>query len=266
MSTFGNSLWGGGGAGTGTPNLGVPVRPFLYMALRLAGVTQRPDGSFQIPSPDQLSDAIVLANLMISQANTKRTMMYTTSILELPLTAAQKVNTIGSYTTTTWQVPRPEKIKYANLVLNTSGTPVRLPIYIATDQEWADIAVQDIPGAIPRLLYCDYAMPISTIYLVPQDQGGDTLELFVWPGLPQLVTPDDLIVFAPGYDDWFTQTLGIRLASAFHLEVGDDLRTAAQAASRAIQSRNGQGPRGSTDYPHGRGNSGSFNYFDGMDR
>jgi hypothetical protein len=267
MSTFGSSLWGGGGAGIGSFS-GVPVKDLFYAALRLAHVTHFPDAAHAAPSPDQLGDCLQQAQLMIDQASVKRLMVYTERLTTYVL-GTGKVYTLGpggTLISTTGTSIRPVKIDRANLILSTTGTPVHLPIFEGSYQEFADLRVQDIVGALPKFLYCDYAFPLANIYLVPQDKGGDQLELYDWQSLPNLQTVNDLIALSPGYQDWFVNNLAVRLASIFDgASVTDDTREEARKATSAITTLNTKSPRARNDFPRSR-RGGTFNYYDGTDR
>lgn len=272
MPTFGSSTWGGGpvGQSAGTQTVGTPVQTLFYMALRLANVTQ---ASQITPSPAQLYDCLLQAQLMIDQAQVKRPMIFTISITDYVLGTGESytLGPSGTLVSTTGLSVRPVKIERARLILSTTGTPVHLTVFEGSFREFSDLAVQLIPGALPKFLYCDYNFPLATVYLVPQDQGGDTLELYTWSPIPQLVTVNDVIALPPGYQDWFVNNLAVRLASVFKNQgaaVTDDTRMEARAATRAIQSRNSASPRQSTDAPNSshRAGGGSFNYLSGMDK
>lgn len=264
MSGFGSVPWGGVGAGS-IPS-GVPVKNLFYMALRKANVTLRPGVG---PSPDQLADCLQEGQLMISQAQIKRLMIFTINIADYPLGTGE-VYTMGPggtlKTAAGVSAPRPVKIERAKLILQT-GTPVYLEIFQGTFREFADLALQKIPGALPQFLYCDYNYPLANVYLVPQDRGGDILELYTWSPIPTLSTVNDLILWPPGYDDWFVNNLAVRLASIFKsqgAEVTDDTRMEASRSQRAITSKNGGGPRLINDAPKSAAKGGTFNYFDGL--
>lgn len=265
MGTFGGTPWGGGGAGGTVAPGTVAVRPLLYMALRLAHVTHFADATANAPSPDQIADAILLGQLMISQAQLKRAMIFSISIAQYPLTAAKEIYTIGP--NGDFNAPRPVKIEASNIIL-PNGTPVYVPVFQGSFREFSQLSVQQIPGAIPKFLYCDYDTPLSNIYVVPQDQGGDSLELYTWQAVPTIQTVDDVVAWSPGYDDWFTNNLAVRLASVFEERgawVSDDTRLEARKSESAVRSRNIDSPRQSSDCPSNR-RRGDFNYYSGSDR
>jgi hypothetical protein len=267
MPTFGSALWGGGATAQQLQS-GVPIKNLFYMALRLAHVTK----AAQIgASPEQLADCLQACQLMISQAQVKKAMIFSISIDDYVL-GTGPVYTLGkggTLVSTTGTSIRPVKIERAKLILQT-GTPVYLEVFSGSYNEFANLAVQQIPGALPKLLYCDYDTPLANVYLVPQDQGGDKLELYTWQAVPSPLTINDLLNYPPGYDDWLVNNLAVRLASIFDERgafVTDDTRLEARKSEAAIRSRNTQSPRVSSDVPSTRRRGGgSFNYYDGMDK
>jgi hypothetical protein len=272
MGTFGSSLWGSGGIPAAPAPTGVPVKNLFYMALRLAGVTKFADASAAAPSPDQLGDCLQQGQLLISQAQLKRAMIWTELLTTYVLGTAE-VYTLGvggTLVSTTGTSVRPVKIDRARLILSTTGTPVHLQVFSGSFREFSDLAVQVIPGALPKFLYCDYAYPLASIYLIPQDVGGDSLELYTWSAIPTIATVNDLVAWPPGYDDWFVNNLAVRLASVFKASgasVTDDVRMEARRTAAAIQSRNLKSPRQANDVPQsGRRQGGSFNYYSGTDK
>ena len=269
MSAFNSPIWNG----TPSPSSAgaVPIQPLLYMALRLAHVTKAPDATTFMPSPDQFADAILQANLMFDQAQVRRPLIYSVQF-DTYILGTAKLYTLGPGGTlldTNGNSVRPVNIERARLILNSTGKAVYLGIFKGTFREFSDLALQDIPGALPRFLYCDYAAPTANVYLIPQDQGGDQLELYTWVPMPSIANVQSLIVLPPGYQDWFVNNLAVRLASVFEergASVTDDTRMQARLSTAAIMKLNMKSPRMGSDAPDSsrprRG--GDFNYFDGM--
>ena len=241
------------------------VSQLFYAALRLAGVTKVANIT---PSPDQIADCLQQANLMIDQAQVKRPLIYSVRLTSYVL-GTGKVYTLG--TGGTLGPNRPVKIERATLKLASTGTPVHLQIWEGSYEDFASLAVQDIPGALPKFIYCDYAYPLANIYIIPQDKGGDTLELYDWQPIQSFVAGTDIVQLPPGYQDWFVNNLAVRLASVFKEQgasVSDDTRIEAQKATRAIMSRNSKSPRAMSGAPtSGRGRQGGdFDYYSGTIR
>jgi hypothetical protein len=247
--------------------MSVTLQNLTYMALRLANVTKLPGAT---PSTDQLADCLQQAQLIIDQAQLKPALIYAERFTDYVLGTAEKytLGPGGTLISTTSTSIRPIKIDRAKLILASTGTPVYLEVHNGTWEEFASLAIQQIPGALPKFLYCDYAYPTANVYLVPQDQGGDTLELYDRVPLQNFVAMSDVVVFPPGYQDWFVNGLAIRLAAVFKgqgAEVSEDTKEEFRRAARAIGMNNARAPRLVSDAPRSPSSGGiTFNYYDGM--
>jgi hypothetical protein len=255
MSAFNSpTAFNAGGAGAGAP-AGTPLMTILKMALRLAHVTKAPGRG---PSIDQLSEAFTLANLMLSHWNTSRLRIPSIQINAYPLTGA-KIYTIGGPGLgANFNVPRPQKIVGADVIL--IGNPnVRYQMRVIEEPQWRAIGVQDIPGGIPSRLYSDRASPITSLYVFPQDPGsGYQLELYTWLLLQAFVGLADVISLPPGYDDAITYNLALRLADTFETVVSENTYAMAAVGLGMIESLNSPVPRLCNDAA-GLGDSGRGN-------
>jgi hypothetical protein len=256
---FGSALWGGGSSTTATPS-GTPLKPLLYLALRLAGVTRGPQ---RTPSPAQFADALAQANLLISAWNVNGRMIFTSSIAVYDLTSGKKTYTIGpggEIDTT-----RPQRIVGATLLFPTSPV-VRKTIRCTEDDGlWRRISVQDISGGVPDILYNDGGNPLSTLYLFPQPGDGYQLELYTWQLLSGFASVDDTLILPPGYDNALTYTLAVRLNSTFKEVAGPldpEVKRESVAAMAAIREKNAKCPRMDTGGDHDN-NGGWYDYLSG---
>lgn len=191
----------------------------LYPALRKAGVTLAPG---RTPSSAQFQDAIDELNRLVGSLNCDRLFIYSRTNYIFPLTGA-KTYTIGQDPTgvspiADFDVPRPQLIEEANIIiLPSSPGGTRRPLFLATDQQWAKIAVQDIPNAVPQVLYNDRAYPISTLSLWGQPVPGYELELFVWTQIPVFFALTDVASVPMQYVDAMVLNLAVRLVTLFPL-------------------------------------------------
>src|SRR5215471_16483026 len=206
MSTASNPLWdrvlfdsatfGGIAPGTVPATAG---KGLIYPALRKAAVTLGPQ---RTPSPAQYQDGLEELNRLVGSLNCDRLFIFSIARYEYPLTGA-KTMTIGidpqGQTVADCNGPRPVQIERANIIYSTPQ--MRRPLALFTAQQWSQIAAQDIGNAIPYALYDDYAYPISTLYLYPQPLSGYILELYQWTIVPAFVSPDDVVLLPPGYED-----------------------------------------------------------------
>jgi hypothetical protein len=239
-TTWGTTLWGGGTSG-GTAGAISLDHGILYPALRKAGVTIGPG---RTPSSAQFQDALDEVNRLIDSLDTDRLFIYSRDTAQLPLSGA-KSYTIGTSTDPNvipdFNGPRPEFIESANAVSNTTP-PVRYPLAVVDDLEWAAISVQDVGNSIPEVLYCDRAYPIATLYLYPQPIAGYLLELFAWHLVPQFLSAQDTVVLPPGYLDAIVLNLAIRLAPHFQRPVDADVRLQARESLMRLMSLNAPKP------------------------
>jgi hypothetical protein len=102
--------------------------------------------------------------------------------------------------------------------------------------------MQDIPNAIPQVLYNDRASPVSTLYLWGQPIAGYQLELFMWTPVPTYQSAGDMVV-APGqYEDALVLNLACRMAPHFQRAVDPDLRQQARESLMRLMSINAPQP------------------------
>lgn len=186
----------------------------LKPALRRGGITTRPG---IIPNVDQYGELIPEVNRMLSSWNCDGHRIFTTSIDIYPLTAGQKIYTIGPGGA--FNNPRPIFVSAANLIFPT--TPVlRREIKILNDDEWSRISIQDISGALPVALYYDGGLNTSAglanIYIVFQPPVGYSLELYTWDDLATSFTAvTDAALFPPGYEDAIVTNLALRVCALY---------------------------------------------------
>ena len=262
----GGGLWGGGTGAGGGVNPTYVGTGILYPALRKAGVTLGPQ---RTPSPAQFQDAIDELNRLIGSLNCDRLFIYSRTNYIFPLTGA-KTYTIGQdpagLVTADFDVPRPQAIEAANVIIFGS-TPTRRPLFVATDQQWSKIITQDIPNAIPEMLYNDRAYPVSTLYLWGQPVAGYELELFVWGLISQVSAVTDVILVPPGYDDALVLNLAVRLVTHFPLapnvprQVDPNLYQQARDSLMRLESINAPRPIADTSAICGSLRSGRYNIY-----
>ena len=214
----------------------------LYPALRKAGVTLGPQ---RIPSVAQYQDAIDELNRLIGSLNCDRFFIYSIADYIFPLTG-QKTYTIGvspdPFSPADFDAPRPQAIDRANIITNQGATPLRYPLAIVTDLQWARVTMQDLPHTIPQVLYNDRAYPLSTLYLYGQPVPGYELELYVWQLVAGFLTPADVVMLPPGYEDALVLNLAVRLAPHFQRVIPDDVRLQARDSLMRLESINAPQP------------------------
>jgi len=237
---FNSQTFGGGGGTARVVELGKGI---LYPALRKAGITLAPG---RTPSPAQFQDATDELTRITESLNCDRLFIYTLDIEQFPLQAGKKTYTIGQdptgQTTADFDVPWPEGITFANVMMSGGVSPLRYKVAILTPQMWSRVALQDISGTIPQALYYDRSYPIGTISIVGQPAEGAVLELYLWHRVPTYQSLDDVVLLPPGYEDTLVLNLAVRLAPHFQREVHPDVRQQARESLMRLQSVNAPKP------------------------
>ncbi len=236
----GGVLGGPGGGGTATPVLLLDI---LNDALRVAGIKRLPGGS---AGEDSLTELIRVLNRMMSSYSLDGHRIFNSRIDQLALTSGQKVYTIGPGAQ--FDIPRPIYIPAATLIFPTTPQ-VRWPIKVTLDESvWMSLAVQDVPGAPPGLLYYDESLDENgwaRIYLYYQPPDGYILELASWSQLRNdFVSSSDSTLLPPGYEEMMVWNLGIRAASMYPVEskMAPDAREMARAALQNVITLNSKSP------------------------
>lgn len=215
----------------------------LYPALRKANITIGPQ---RTPSPAQFEDAIDELNRLIGSLNCDPLSIYSMDIRTFPLVKGKKTYTIGQdpqcCEQADFDVPRPQGIAYANTILMSSGTPLRFPLQLYTDQQWANVSLQDIGNSIPWALYNNWNYPISTLYLYGQPISDMLLELYMWHSIPTFRALSDVVILPPGYEDVLVLNLACRLAPHFQRVISPDVTAQARESLMRLLSYNADQP------------------------
>src|SRR5262245_16734473 len=220
----------------------------IYPALRKANISIGPQ---RIPSPAQFQDAIEELTRFIGSLNCDPLNIYSFDIETFPLKKGQKTYTIGQdpegVRCADWDVPRPQGIQYANVIWQTNPPPLRYPVQILTDQQWANVRMQDIGNTIPWALYTDGSYPISTVYIYGQPMADMLLELYLWHSIPAFQALTDVVVLPPGYEDALVLNLACRLAPHFQRAISPDVTAQARESLMRLQSYNAPQPIADTN-------------------
>ena len=197
-------------------------------------------------SAEDSADAFEILNGMIDSWSMDRLFVYTMQLPVYALTANQQSYPIGVGAAAPFNVPRPNAIHNANIVITSQTPNVRRRMYVTMDAtEWMDISIRPLPTpSIPTEMYYqrDYADTTQrgTLYFWPTPQGGLSVELEVWQQLAQFTAITDAFNFPPGYYEAVYQNLAVRLCTP---EWGFDAPPAsivalAQESRRRIEALN----------------------------
>lgn len=197
-----------------------------YLALRDLGCL-RPGQGF---SPDMGNDILLAANQMLDSWLLNRFYVPWQAIVQYTMTAGAQVYTVGPNETSTrvingitshpFQGPRPLRIEYCDIILNTFNPVVRQPVEILTDdKDWERIRVQAIPSAIPLKVYYDKSAnadgsggTYGVLYFWPGPQSTYQAEFMQWQQLQQFPALLTAITVPPGYQRLIQKQLAVEIA------------------------------------------------------
>lgn len=249
------------------------VNQFLTLALKEIRVARAGD----VPSPDDMDDALLIFNELLDEWNADARAAYTQTYSDFTLTPALNPHTIGPAasgpggTNPTFVVTtgRPTRILAAQL--NLGGSPaVYRKIDVIDDAQYRSLPIPGLAQTIPTKLY------YSADWLDPNNLGTGYGQCFFW-GVPQtaygvrlwyeflLSQVTDLTLncsWPQAYQSALRRTLAERLAPMFGQVASPETKEAARIARELVFGNNDDEPTIDTaDAGLGRGGDPmGFNY------
>lgn len=255
--------------------MAVPFSAIGYQALRLAG--QITPGA--TASPEMMADALFECNAMIDSWGAQELSKYFYDDRYFAITVSQQSYTLGPSGTFSVDVNavaltyRPERITRANLVLLTNvAQPTRIPLEIINVEDYADIPVLQVVTDVPQRMYVQPTIPNVTLYFFPYPSTGNQFEFFMAPGTAQFASQAATFAGPPGYLDWMTRALAVRMYLLTTKDVGlarqvrfGELQRSAREAERVVFASNAPTPQLNMDLITETGNDtgAPFNYLTG---
>jgi hypothetical protein len=259
----------------------VTGQQWIMMAFRRIG-QERPGYT---TSPELLQDALNEWVLFYDMLGSERNAQYSNPHFEYPVTGAGSQTGGNGYligpTATTAPAtattlaggasdflgPRPESIIRANCIINTAGQPVYIPLRPVSQEEWASLAVQQIPGVnITNVFWYDPQFPNGVINFFPPI-SGNTIQIYQWGILTPPANLGAQYAAPPGYGEMVVSGLAERL---YHMVTKKmcprpaPYQVIAGKAHRAldqIRAVNRPIPRLASDFPSGSGPDGFYDSF-----
>jgi hypothetical protein len=185
---------------------------YIYQALRKCGQL-RPGYT---ASPELLADALSEWQMLFDSWAAERTMGFSIPTYVYPVTGPGSQSGGNGYqlgpTAADWVGPRPESIVRANLKMTSVGPqPVYLPIRMLSAEDWASLAIRQIPGInVTNLAYWDPQFPNGVFNVFPP-LTGNAIELFCWQGFAAPATLATAYSAPAGYMDAVILSLADRL-------------------------------------------------------
>lgn len=208
----------------------------IASALRLIGAL----ASGETASAAEAADALVILNQMLDAWSANRLTVFTLSRQVFTLQASKQNYTMG--TGGDFNVTRPAKIQYWSIISNANPLqPLELQANsdFLTDEEWQEVRVKNITGALPRKLYDDGGFPLRTLSFWPvPDNSSVQTALYTWNALQQFADLVTDYTFPPGYLEAIKYNFAIRLAAEWPGQLQAATPILAQQALANIKSMN----------------------------
>jgi hypothetical protein len=264
--SFGGALWGTPGTNP-IPVGELQAQSYIYLALRRAGHL-RP--GYQ-PSQELLNDSLLEWQILFDELNAERTMNYSIPTQQFVVTGPGSQTGGNGYqlgpTALDWVGFRPESIVRANCVMTNQGPqPVYIQMQPLSAEQWASLAIQQIPGInVTTFYYWDPQYPNGVFNVFPP-LIGNSIQIYSWGVLQAPSSLSDIYSGPPGYAEMVVCCLAERLHPIISKELNihpvslQMLRGKAHAAREKIRHVNRPTPKLGTDFA-GRRNGGATDGF-----
>lgn len=228
---------------------------FLTLALKEIRVARAGD----VPSPDDMADALLIFNELLDEWNADARAAYTQTFGDFTLVPNLNPHLIGpagsaaGNTDPTFVVPtaRPTKIIAAQLNLGGGAPQPYVPIAVIDDAEYRRLTVPGLQQILPTQVY------YSADWIDPNNTGTGYGQLYFW-GVPQsaytvrlwyeflLAQITDLTLncsWPVGYQAALRLTLAERLAPMFGQIIAPQTAESARLARERVFGNNDDDPR-----------------------
>lgn len=215
------------------------VNDFLTLALIDSGVL----GVGQIAQAEDLQNALRRVNMMISQWNRKRWLIYNLTDVSVSSTGAQTY-TIGPGQQ--FNTPRPDRLEDGCFLrqLNTGpANQIDYPLQVLSSREDYDRIRLKTMGTWPSIIFYDSNWPTGLIYPWPVPQSGlFSIHILVKNQLTQFVNLTDTINLPPEYEAALSYNMQVRLRVAYRMPPDTVMIELAKDALNVIRGANVQVP------------------------
>lgn len=206
----------------------------------------------------------------IDLINAQKQLIYAVNFQTFLTPASTQPITIGPGAQ--FNVPDPPvRIESANWILPAGSSNIDLkPLWILTDQDWAQVSIKNLTSTLPTALYYSRGPAVGNIYLHPIPTVSQNIRLQLWSGLGQALAVGTNLSLPPAYWAYLVSALASDVAPGFGPNAVEIAQSAPflmkyREARQAISGNNNVAPRVRTDVP-GSKQSGvvpDFNYLTG---
>ena len=187
------------------------VLNILNRSLRLIGVAQTGEAS----SPDEISDAFSVLNMMLGQWNNDRLMLFgfTNELFDIPI--GQQKFTIGPGGDL--DTARPTRIDraFVRYTPSSPGLAYDYQLEIVPNTKWQEIFVKAISTTYPIYLFYDNKCPLAEISLYPVPAQACKLGISSWAQLPKFTSYIQDIDLPDGYESALAYNLALEMAPEY---------------------------------------------------
>lgn len=216
------------------------VTPYtlITLALKMTGVA----AEGQTPSNEMVFDSFTILNMMLSQWQVRRWLVYSTTDTACLCTGAQ------SYTVETggdFDVPRPDRIEAAFMrYYGSAPQPLDYDLILIQAREEYNLIQMKQLTTWPTHIYYDSDLPIARVWPwpIPPDNSYE-LHITTKERLQQFLNLNDTIALPAEYQDAIVWNLAVRLRPMFQLPPDPTTQQMAAATLATIRTANTQLPR-----------------------
>lgn len=190
----------------------------------------------ETPTASEAVGGLRKLNNMLDAWNIERLMIYGAIQNVFTLAPDQGTYTLGI--SGNFNIPRPNEVMAAYLRDTASNPQADIPIYIQTNEEYADLPYKLEAQTYPYNIYINNTFPLSTVYLNPVPTSTQ-YKLVLWTsGIISNLDLDSQFTFPAGYAQTIEANLAIILAPSYGVEPSAVTVNLARTGKSNIKAQN----------------------------
>jgi hypothetical protein len=182
--------------------------------------------------------ALVVLNDLLQSWSADKLCVYSIRNDFYTLVPTQRVYQIGPGASD-FDTVRPNRIESAVIEAVTESTgQTRHLLTLIKAQEYAAIPTALDQSVIPRLLFPDYAYPISSLYLWPVPSAATRLRLYTWEVVAGFTALSDTVDMPPAYRRALAYAFAVELAPQFARAISAEAAAIAKKSMEVLRGLN----------------------------